>query len=345
MSLDKIEKLNTNIVNLILFVQSPSVAYLIRNKLKERFKMHRDFIVDVTTQKQLHNAKLDSYVAPMMCDKWLIHVDADKLAKKDLIAAVDNNTHYGVTVYWTEKWAVYNQLVGLDSIKKQGVHSPQFRITRMGFYEIRNLLENEIPPKKQLPEALINFVAKNYQYDIQSVMDLIALQKSGNQIDNKKELIEAIGVGGNSIANLTINILKARPKTESSRKRNIASVIKLIRDLTYTYNYMTIRRFVLNNIDGCIEMKQLQLMGLYNKPNKEVPEAFDTKRLSMLRRFESIILNEVDLPRLLNLKICLLKYNDFNAEVALLQAVTEYFDNIQVEPDKPRKPRKKKDSQ
>lgn len=343
MSLQKLKKLNSEAVNIIILVQSASLAYLIRNQIKDRYKVHKDYIVDVTTQKQLNEAKLDSYVAPMMCDKWLIHVNADKLNKKDLMAGLTRNTHHGITIYWTEKWATFNQLVNSDIVKKQGVHCPYFRFTRLGFYEIEQLLKNEVPPKKQLDNDLTKFVAKNYQFDVQSVMDLIAFLKSGNQIETKKELIEAIGVGGNSVANLTLKILKSVPKAESGRRKIIADTLRLMHDLSYSYNYQTMRRFILNNIDGCLDMKTLQIMGIYNKPTKEIPEAFDSKRLGMLRRFESIILEEVSFPRLLNLKLCLLKYSDFNAEAALIQAIMDYYNHFEVEPDKPRKPRKKKE--
>lgn len=343
MSLQKLQKLNDEVVNIIILVQSASLAYHIRNGIKDQYKAHKDFIVDVATSKQLNDAKLDSYVAPMMCDKWLIHVDADKLSKKDVIIGLNRNTHYGVTVYWTEKWSTFNQLINLDIVKKQGVHTPYFRFTRLTFYEIKSLLETEVPPKKQLSEDLKTFVCKNYQFDVQSVMDLIALLKSGNPVETKKELIEAIGVGGNSVSNLTLKILKAQPKTEKGRKKIISDTIKLMQDLSYTYNHQTIRRFMLNNIEGCVEMKTLQIMGLYNKPNKEIPEAFDVKRMGMLRRFEYIILEEVSFPRLLNLKLCLLKYSNFNAEASLIQAIMDYYNHFEVEPDKPRKPRKKKE--
>lgn len=343
MSLQKLQKLNDEVVNVIILVQSASLAYLIRNEMKDQYKAHKDFIVDVTTQKQLNDAKLDSYVAPMMCDKWLIHVDADKVSQKDVIAGLNRNTHYGVTVYWTEKWSTFNKLINLDIVKRQGVHTPYFRFTRLSFYEIKNLLETEVPPKKQLSEELKIFVCKNYRFDVQSVMDLVSLLKSGNPIETKKELIEAIGVGGNSVANLTIKILKAKPKTEKGRKKIISDTIKLMRDLSYSYDYRSIRNFMINNIEGCVEMKTLQIMGLYNKPNKEIPEAFDSKRLGMLRRFEYIILDEVSFPRLLNLKFCLLKYSNFHAEASLIQAIMDYFNHFEVEPDKPRKAKKKKE--
>ena len=342
MSLKSLETLNNNVTNIIILVQSASMQYYVKNKIKETFQGHRDFITEVTTQKQLNDAKLDSYVAPMFCDKWLIHVDADKLSLKDTIAGLDRNTHHGITIYWTEKWATFNKLKSLDIVEKQGSHCPVFRFTRLSFYEILDLMHELVPENKRLTRDLEVFVAKGYQFDIQSVMDLISWLRSGNTFDTKREIIEQIGVGGNSVANLLIRILMSSPDTERKRKRNVSDIIKLMEDLSFTYNHSTIRRFMLSNLEGCIEIKQLQIMGIYNKPNMEIPETYDAKRISMMRRFEKLILNDITLPQLLNLKLSLLHYNDFDSEVSLIQAIVAYFSQFEVEPEKPKQEKEKK---
>lgn len=342
MSLKNLEALSDNVTNIIILVQSASLQYYIKNKVKEVFNGHRDFITEVATQKQLNDAKLDSYVAPMFCDKWLIHVDADKLSLKDTIAGLDRNTHHGVTIYWTEKWATFNKLKSLDIVEKQGVHCPVFRFTRLSFYEIIDLMAEQVPEKKRLTKDLEVFVAKGYQFDIQSVMDLISWLRSGNSFETKREIIEQIGVGGNSVANLLIRILMSNPKTEKSLKRSVSEVIKLMEDLSYSYNHSTIRRFLLNNLEGCIDIKQLQIMGVYNKPGKEIPDSFDSKRISMMKRFDKLILNDITLPQMLNLKLCLSHYNDFNGELALIQAIVGYFSKFEVEPEAPKKEKKNK---
>lgn len=328
MSLKRLEKLSDKVVNIIIYVTSPSLEYFIKTKLKEKFNVHRDFIVSVDTAKGLNNAKLDSYVAPLLCDKWLIHVNADKLGKKDLMSSLAKVTAYGVTVYWTSKYSVYKQLVGSDIVKKQGVHCPYFSFSRLSYGEIKQLHDEMVGKKKGLNQELLDFVCKTYNYDVQAVCELFTMLKSGNEITSKREIIENIGVGGNSVSSFTIKILKAQPKTEKGKKKIMSDTIKLLEDLSISYKYDTIRRFMLHNIDGFIDMKQLQIMGVYNRPNKEIPESFDLKRLSMLKRFEHVVLNEVSLPRLLNLKLCLLQYNDFNSEVALIQAISEFYNSI-----------------
>lgn len=330
MSLKRLESLSGNVLNIIVYVQSASLEYHIKTTLKDRYKVHKDFVVSVDTAKALHNAKLDAYVAPLMCEKWLIHVNADKLNTKEVLAGLEKNTSHAITVYWTEKYGTFKQLSDSALVKKQGVYCPVFSFSRLSYGEIMHLHQVTLPKKKYLNKELLDYVCKNYMYDVQAVCDLFAMIKSGNGVESRKDIIENVGAGGNSVSSLTVRILKSHPKKLKGKESSMREAVKLLEDLSYSYSYSTIRKFMLNNLEGFIEMKQLQIMGVYKRPNKEIPEAFDTKRLGMLRRFERVILEEVSLASLLNLKICLLQYNSFEGNVALLQAFSEYFNSIQV---------------
>lgn len=331
MSLKKLEVLTDNILNMVIYVQSPSLAYFIKSKLRTRLNVHKDFVVNVDTAKGLQDAKLDSYIAPLLCDKWLIHVDADKLSKKELFTNLEKNTVHGITVYWTTKYMVFKQLTESKEVKTQSVHCPVFSFSRLSYGDIVHLHKEMVPENKRMNAELLDYVCKGYRYDVQAVCDLFTMVKSGSEFTSKREIIENIGVGGNSVASLMVRILTAKPKTDKSKKRILSNTLKLMDDLSITYSHQTIRKFMLSNLDGCIEMKQLQILGIYKRPNKEIPETFNIKRLSMLRRYEKTILHEISLPTLLNLKLCLLKYNSFNAEIALIQAISAFYDNLQAE--------------
>lgn len=322
----RLEMLSSNVIALIIYTNSTSLEYFIRGTLKERFNVHKDFIVSVDSAKGVREAKLDSYVAPYYGDKWLIHVNADKLTKKELNAALTTNTVFGITVFWVSKYATFRYLQDLEIVKKMGVHCPTFTFSRLSYSGVIHL-HDKMCTKRQLDRKLLDYVAKHYTYDVESICELFSLVRSGNDISTKKEVIEAIGVGGNSIDSLTIRILTAKFKNEKGRKTVTSNILKMLDDLGVSYNFETIKRFMKSNVDGFIQMKQLQIMGVYNKPNKEIPEGFDTKKLSKLRRFEWVILNQVTLPQLLNLKLCLTKYNSFYPQVDLMQVISEYINH------------------
>lgn len=328
--IENIDTLAPTVLNVIIYVASPSLEYILKDTLKKRLGVTKDFIHDVDTMKALNLAKMDSYVAPLTGGKWLINVNADKISKKDLITALNLNTVFGVTVYWVSKYAVFKYLTGLDIVKKQGVYCAQFYLGKLMYNDITNLHSKLVPKKNALPKDLLHYVAKTYNYDVQAVCDLFNLVRSGNEVTTKKDIIELVGVGGNSTDSFVVGLLKSSYTTEKGKKTAISRNLKLLQDLSYTYKFNTIKNYILNTVDGFIEMKQLQIMGYYRKFNKIIPENFDSKRLSRLKRFETVVLEDVSLPRLLNLKLCLKHFSDFDAQISLVQAVIMYLDSLGV---------------
>lgn len=328
MALKRFERMMPNILNMVIFIQSPSLEFYIKQQLKDTYQVHKDFVLSAENEKQLATAKLDTVVAPLICDRWLIHVEADEISKKELENSIVKNTGHAITVYWTRKYKTFRQLADNEFVQKASVYNPVFRLTRMEEEDIYYLHNKLVPKAKQLDMKLMGFLYKGYRFDVQSIMQVFSSLNSGREFETKKDIIEYIGVGGNSVSNLTIRLLTGHPKNEKGKNTWVGNIYKLINDLSVTYDYATIKRYMFNTVDAFIEIKELQIMGIYGKIHKEIPEAFDTKRIAMNRRFDRVILNEITLPQLLNLRMCLMKYDHYNAQVALIQALSDYCDSV-----------------
>lgn len=331
MSLDMLKTMNGNVLNIVIYSPSPFMDYYVRQKLKDIFNVDSDFVVDVATAKQLTNAKLDSLVAPLTCDKWLIHVDTEKVSLKECLSAFKKNTASGVTVYWVKTYRTFMQLTESDEAKELGVYLRTHRLSKIQSHEIWGLHKEIVPSHKQLDVKLMNFVIDNYSWEPQSVMQLFNHLKSGGVIENKKEIIELIGIGGNSPTKVLVKALTTGLKTEKAKKSQAMNIIKMIKDLAITYNYSTIRNFMLKDIDTFLSMKQLQVMGHYNKVKQVIPEGFDEKSINRVKRFKRTILEDVTVARLLNLRVCLTNYKGYDAEIGLLQGFMMFYDTIPVE--------------
>lgn len=327
MTLEKLGNLTDNIFGLVVFSTSPSFTYHVKQTLKNRFKVHTDFSIDINTARELRNAKLDSYVAPMLCDRWLLHINADKLDKKEIMKSLTENTPYGLAVYWTDNYRNYMMLTQSEAVKTQGVYFPTFSFSRLGYSDILQYFKDVVPVKKQLTRELLDFVAKTYRYDVQSVCDLATMLKSGSEFDTKREIIQAVGVGGNSVTNLTVQLLKSNVYKKNGVSKEYKRIITLLTDLSGSFEYRTIRNYMINTVNGFMDIKQLQVMGVYGRKILEIPDHFDLKRLNRVRRFERLILEEISMVDLLNLKICLSKYDDYDNMASLMQVIAEYLDN------------------
>ena len=80
-------KLSTNILFFVIYADSDSLATFVKDRLKERFNVDRRFIIDVATSKQLHEARLESFMRPLSGSKKMFNINADKMSKKDITNA------------------------------------------------------------------------------------------------------------------------------------------------------------------------------------------------------------------------------------------------------------------
>lgn len=325
----KLEVINDNVLNIIIYSSSPTLDLMGRDILKKKFTKDKECVIDVNTVKELNTAKLDSNVSPLSGGKWLIHANVDKFSRKDLIKAINNNSSYGVTVYWTSKYKIYKDLTSLEVVKKMGVYCASYYLGRLSFADIMWVHDKQLGEgNKYLSQDLKVYVAKNYAYDIEGIFELFRLLKSGYEVESKKDIINLIGVGNNSVEVIALALLRSSATTDKGKLMLSRKVLKLINDLNSEYDYRSIRNFMLNFLDGCLELKQLQIMGYYIGHNKIIPENFNEKRIMRLKRFEYTILNEISVPRILNLKLALKKYNNFDYRISLTQGILEYIGTL-----------------
>ena len=75
-----------------------------------------------------------------------------------------------------------------------------------------------------------------------------------------------------------------------------------------------------------IDIKQLQIMGLYTENLKNIPEnVYDETKIQRMKRYDRVILNELNLGRVINLLLCIDKYDSFDTELSLIEGINSYL--------------------
>lgn len=327
----ELKRINIQTLNVILYVNNNALQYFIETLLKARFKVDGDYVLYANTAKSLREAYSETVVIPDSGERWLVNIDADSISKSDLIKSLNMVRPDSLNIYWVSKYKVYKDLINSDIVKKQGVYCYTNYISRLSERDIYDIFNDSFAnrKKKVLDDKLLDFVAESYQWDIQAIFDLIAYLKSGNDFESKKDIVEVVGVGGNTVDKFTLNLLLCNVQSLAGKKKVISKYLKLLSDLSYSYKFSTIRNYMLSTINGFIDMKQLQIMGLYRRGKAKIPEVYDEKRLARLRRYEWAVLEKITLPRLLLLRQCLKVNNNFNTEVELVKSIIMYIDNLQ----------------
>lgn len=326
--LEIINKLTQETSNIIIYSNSPILQVVIKDTLKAVLQIERNHTLSVYTTKDFKDAKQETMIPPFGGGLWLLDVNTEKIQLKDIKSQIKTVSNSSVTVYWTESYAMFKRLTELEEVKKQGIYCRTFYFGRLETADIDYLHTRIVPDDKRLTKELLSYLKKNYTYDVQNVCSLFMKLKAGEAVKTTKDIINMIGIGGNTIDSFIMKLLATNPKTEQGLKTSFVKILQLLTDLNYTYSYSEIKRFMLYSIDGIVDMKQLQIMGKYSRVRKDIPDTYPEKfvrRLNRLKRFEGRILEQVNLARVLNLKMCLEAYNDFDNQVALIQGILSYL--------------------
>lgn len=326
--LEIFNRLSSETSNIIIYSNSPILQAVIKDTIKASLQIERNHSISVYTSSEYKDTKEQTMIPPFGGGLWLVDVNTEKITLKEIKKHIKEVSNSSVTVYWTESYAMYKKLIELEEVKNQGVYCKSFYFGRLETEDIDYLHTRIVPDDNKLTKELLNYVKKNYTYDVQNVCTLFMKLKSGETVKTTKDIINMIGIGGNTIDSFIMKLLATNPKTEQGLKTSFVKILQLLTDLNYTYSYSEIKRFMLYSIDGIVDMKQLQIMGKYSRVRKDIPDTYPEKfvrRLNRLKRFEGRILEQVNLARVLNLKMCLEAYNDFDNQVALIQGILQYL--------------------
>lgn len=338
----ELKRINQQTLNVIVYVDNSALQYYIENLFKQRFNVDGECVLHVNSNKEFKEAQYQSTYVPENLGRWLVNIHTDNIAKADLLKALAITHPYALNVYWVTKYKTYKDLINSDVVKKQGVYCHSLYVNRLSQRDIYDIFADTFADRRKqlLDDKLLDFVAESYQWDVQAVFDLIAYLKAGNSFDTKRDIVEAVGVGGNTVDKFTVNLLLCTVNSLAGKKKVITKYLKLLNDLSFNYKYSTIKNFMLNTVNGFIDMKQLQIMGLYRKGKYRIPDCFDAKRLARLRRYEWAVLDKITLPRLLLLRQCLKASTTYDTEIELIKAIIMYIDSLKDTSDEPLKSEK-----
>ena len=324
--LEKIDFLSRDTAALIIYTNSATLQTLLKKKIKERFEIARNLTKYANSGVSLKEARNETFTPPFGGGTWLVDIQADKITVGDIAKYLNNITNASISVIWITNYSQYKKIIELDAVKKLGVYCFTMYTGKLYPEDISYIQSMMLPEDKYLPKKLVDYLKKNYTYDVDSVCKIFLSVKQGEEITTTKDIINKVGIGGNTIDSFVIKLLTTNPKTEKGLKSALEKTVVLLNDLSYSYEYRSIKNFMKNCLNSILEIKQLQMMGLYSEVVKDIPEnAFHADKIQRLKRYDGVILNDINMGRVLNLLLCLDKYNDFNTEIALIKSIYSYL--------------------
>lgn len=327
--LERVEQLSTDISNIIIYTNSAILQNILKTKIRERFAIGKYMTKYADSGATLKQVKSETFMPPFGGGTWLVDVQSDKINIGDLAKQLNQVTTASITVYWTTNYLQFKKMCDLDVVKKQGVYCFTMYAGRLYPEDISYIHQNMLPEGSRLSKELLDYLKKNYTYDVNSVCKLFDLILQGETIKTTKDIINKVGIGGNTVDSFVIKLLTSNPKTEKGLKKSVENMIILLEDLAVTYEYNTIRNFMRVTVNTILELKQLQVMGRYTRTIQNIPdEGYNKEKIQRLRRFESVILDDINIARVLKLKLVLESFTRYDSQIVLLEIISTYLSSI-----------------
>lgn len=332
--LEIIKDLPTSVCNIIEYDNCSSIEYIVKQLVMNRFVVSRNYSYTVNKLKVLKEQLAMVNSVPLQGNRWLVVIEVDKIGVADAIKALDNTINTAIILYVTHNYKNYKALIDSKAFKQQisTNFATSLYLSRLTDAAIDTIYNYYLMGKpKTFDEKLMKYVKKNYKYNPDLVCDLFSKVKTGTNPKTEKQIIEMVGVGGNTPQALTISLLTTTTRTDKGKKQFLKKNLALFEDLSVKYTYDTTYAYMISTLKGIIDIKQLQISGRYFDFHQEIPDTFDEnrkKRIQRLHRFEYIILNKISLRRVLVLLKCM-QSKDFDKKQAILEGIYKYVNCLE----------------
>lgn len=327
--LEKIDTLSLDVANLIIYTNSAILQTFLKKKIKEKFNIGRNHTKYADTGSELKVIKNETFTPPFDGGIWVVDVDTSKISISEIGKALNMVSTSAINVYWVTQYSQYKKICDLDVVKKQGIYCYQMYTGRLYPEDITYLHQQIVPDEYKLPKPLLDFLKKNYTYNVEDICRVLDAVSHGEKIKSTKDIIDMVGIGGNTVDSFVMKLLTSNPKTEKGCAKSFEKIVILLDDLAYKYSFSQIKNYMNVTIRAILEIKQLQMMGKYSMSLKVIPDSgFNSDKIEKLKRYDRSILDEINISRVLLLKFSFDKYNNFDYEIALLQGISEYLSAI-----------------
>ena len=304
----------------VLLLQTPStnLSIFLEDKMKLKYHISSEAIVNVETKKDYKNIRNNLGITPPFSDRWFVKINLDKMHDKDLYAIMQesNTTFFFCTC---TRYKLFKECLSkFDKTEIANFYINYLR--RPDFVYLYDALTHE---DNKLPKNLFSFVVQNYSGDVDSVIELFLKMNQGEVFNNRKQITELCGVGGNSIESFIFSMLKPISGSDKGLKIVIKNRISLGVDLGNTLGYTKFYNFMSASIKRMCEIKELMIAGVVYKHIRNLPDNYDEASLA---RYQKYIyrLKMIPLSSLLLLRSAM-GYKVWRSEADLLEFIYRLY--------------------
>lgn len=237
-----------------------------------------DCIYKVSSKKDFSNMEELCVIPPYMSGKWLFEIEYSKV--KALVKSGKNlfDSDTSCFMFIVDRYSDFKEVKELLE-RVNDIYTPIIR--RNDMYYLFNGMS--------LSEKVLTFVASSYARDTESVFTLRDYLLQGEEVNSQRDVVRLIGVSSGNVNSFIMLLLSGKPKTAKGLKKILRTRIQMGKDLCEAYGVSTFRNFLSSAVYDMIQLKVLYMQGEIYDDIRNLPDAFDEKKLSKYKyQFERI---------------------------------------------------------
>lgn len=312
-------------INMVL-LQTPSVhlEMFIQDKLKRRYHVNREAIIDFEVKTDYKKIKNVIGVTPPDSESWFVHIDLDKFCKrgvpdKDLKYAIEQSS----TVLFFCTCSSYKIYRGFKDTFKGYSGFCDFYMNYLRRPDFIYLYDAFTLSDNKLSKPLFDYVVQSYSGDIEAVFELLIQLNQGTKIESRKDIAEFCGLGGLSIESYIFSLLKPLSGSDKGLNTVLKNRIKAGADLAETLGFRTMYNYMSSSLLHFCQLKTLIISGVVYKTVRKLPSTYNEKALAKYQKY-IWKLKQIPLSDLLRLRQCI-GNKVWENELDLLNFLYKYY--------------------
>lgn len=260
----------------VILMYSPSniTELYVRDTVRDIAGANNSSMFDVKTRASFMEALDRCEVAPMIAENWVFALYYDKV-KRYLDAnmgILDSYHSYFIVIVKN-----YREFLEVKRSVRKSVL--ELYLSYIGYYDVEYLFKDS-----KLPSKLIEFIARSYRDSPESIFKILEEINSGANLTSRSDIVGIVGKSTGTIMNFTFLLLVDGAKGEVGSKL-FKNRVGTILELSEIYSSGTLRNFLMSTVKDILDIKVLYMMGVIYDRITDLPEAYDSKKLSRYNRF------------------------------------------------------------
>lgn len=314
----------------LIYSPSEDFNFYLQQKLYEKYHTTGEYRIFVETETELKDVISKTVVPPLTGDYWSINIryNPKKMNKKFIQHFLSFQSEYAFMTLWVKEYRDFMHLTSMPEIWKDSF----LYVGKFGYLskdDAKLFYADSIRYKEfEPPEPVVKYLIENYRFDIKSLAYTIGMINGGREINDTKELIQIAGLGNTTVDNLVIKLLTSSTKTKKGVEKLYAECIAFTDNLNTKLEYRTIINFMNKTLQILLDIKQLQLRGLYKNIDVPISPIYELDRMIRYNRYEKKLIHNISIVDILNLKTALQISYDRDDKIHLMKALSNYMDYL-----------------